>query len=254
MRSALIGHTGFVGGNILKNGQFDDLYNSKNIGDIEGKDYDLVVSAANRAEMWRINQEPEVDRAEIDEFISHIRKANIGKLVLISTVGVYKNPNGANEDTPIETEGLLPYGLNRYYLEQFCRENFDTTIVRLPGLFGDGLKKNVIFDLLHSNMIEKIHADGTYQYYNLENIWKDIQIALENHLELINLAVPPVTTREVARVAFGIDFTNIPEGVNPGFWDMHSKYASLYGGEGNYLYTKEQELAGIKAFVEQERS
>lgn len=254
MKSALIGHTGFVGGNILKGGHFDDLYNSKNIGDIEGKEYDLVISAANRAEMWRINQEPEVDRAEIEEFISHIRKAKIGKLVLISTVGVYKNPNGATEDTPIETEGLLPYGVNRYYLEQFCRENFDTTIVRLPGLFGDGLKKNVIYDLLHDNMVEKIHADGMYQYYNLDNIGKDIQTALDNGLELVNLAVPPVSTREVARVAFGVDFTNIPEGVNPAFWDMHSKYADLYGGEGDYLCTKEQELADIKAFVEKERS
>jgi len=253
MRTALIGYTGFVGGNIDRQYTFDDRYNSKNIADIEGKEYDLVVSAANRAEMWRINQEPEVDRAEIEEFISHIRKAKIGKLVLISTVGVYKNPNGADEDTPIDTDGLLPYGVNRYYLEQFCRDNFDTTIVRLPGLFGEGLKKNVIYDLLHNNMVEKIHADGTYQYYNLGNIWKDISIALENGLPLVNLATPPVSTKEVARVAFGMDFTNQPDGISPPFWDMHSKYATVYGGEGDYLYTREQELADIKQFVEKER-
>lgn len=250
MRTALIGYTGFVGGNINSQHVFDDVYNSRNIADIEGQEYDLVVSAANRAEMWRINQEPEKDLAEIDEFIDHIKKADIKKLVLISTVGVYKNPNGADEDTPIETDGLLPYGLNRHYLEQFCRDNFDTTIVRLPGLFGDGLKKNAIFDLLHDNMVENIHADGTYQYYNLANIWKDISIALENNLSLVNLATPPVATSEVARVAFGIDFTNRPEGVTPAFWDMHSKYAEVYGSEGDYLYTKEQELADIKQFVE----
>lgn len=252
MRTALIGYTGFVGGNIDKQHSFDDKYNSKNLSDIEGKEYDLVVSAANRAEMWRINQEPEVDRAEIDEFIAHIRKAKIGKLVLISTVGVYKNPNGADEDTPIDTSELLPYGANRYYLEQFCRENFDTTIIRLPGLFGDGLKKNVIFDLLHSNMVEKIHADGTYQYYNLDNIWKDISIALDNKLPLVNLATPPVSTREVARVAFNLDFTNRPEGISPALWDMHSKYADVYGGEGDYLYSKQQELEDIKEFVMRE--
>ena len=187
MKTALIGYTGFVGGNIKNQHEFDDYYNSKNISDIEGKEYDLVVSAANRAEMWRINQEPEVDRAEIEDFISHIETAKIKKLVLISTVGVYKNPNGANEDTPIETEGLLPYGVNRYYLEQFCRDNFDTTIVRLPGLFGDGLKKNK------------------------------------------------------------------PEGIKPAYWDMHSKYASVYEGEGEYLYTKEQELDDIKKFVARSR-
>ena len=98
-------------------------------------------------------------------------------------------------------------------------------------------------------MVEKIHADGMYQYYNLANIWRDITIALENNLPLVNFATPPVSTREVAKVAFGIGFANTPEGVTPAYWDMHSKYAEVYGGEGNYLYTKEQELAGIKEFV-----
>lgn len=250
MKTALIGYTGFVGGNLEKQGSFDDLYNSKNIAEIEGEEYDLVVSAANRAEMWRINQEPEIDRAEIEEFIEHIKKVKIKKLVLISTVGVYKNPNGATEDTEIETEGLTPYGVNRYYLEQFCRDNFDTTIIRLPGLFGKGLKKNVIFDLLNNNNVDRIHKDGVYQYYNLGNIWRDIQIALDNNLPLVNLATPPVSTEEVARECFGIEFTNTPEDVKPAFWDMHSKNAVPYGGEGEYLYSKAQELADIKAFVE----
>lgn len=254
MKTALIGYTGFVGGNIEQQGAFDDLYNSKNISDIEGKEYDLVVSAANRAEMWRINQEPEKDLAEINEYIDHVSKVKIGKLVLISTVGVYKNPNGANEDTLIETEGLAAYGSNRYYLEQFCKDNFDTAIIRLPGLFGNGLKKNVIYDLLHDNNVDKIHKDGVYQYYNLDNIWKDIQVALENQLPLVNLATPPVSTEEVAKSAFGMDFINKPADVNPAFWDMHSKYADIYGGEGNYLYTKQQELDDIKRFVERERA
>lgn len=254
MRTALIGYTGFVGGNLAEQYKFDDVYNSSNIAEIEGKEYDLVVSAANRAEMWRINQEPEKDLAEINDYINHIKNVKIGKLVLISTVGVYKNPNGANEDTGIETEGLTPYGVNRYYLEQFCHENFDTTVVRLPGLFGNGLKKNVIFDLLHDNNVEKIHKDGVYQYYNLDNIWKDINVALDNNVELVNLATSPVSTEEVAKEAFGVEFTNAPEDVNPAFWDMHSKYADLYGGEGDYLYTKQQELADIKAFVDREKA
>lgn len=253
MRTALIGYTGFVGGNIARQVAFDDLYNSANISEIEGKEYELVVSAANRAEMWRINQEPEKDLAEIENYINHISKAKIGKLVLISTVGVYKNPNGANEDTPIDTDGLLPYGVNRYYLEQYCRDNFDTTTLRLPGLFGEGLKKNIIYDLLHDNNVDRIHKDGVYQYYNLDNIWRDIQIALDNKLPLVNLATPPVSTAEVAKYAFGVDFTNEPADIKPAYWDMHSKYAAEYGGEGNYLCTKQQELDDITVFVARER-
>jgi hypothetical protein len=45
MTNALIGYTGFVGSNLDDSGQFDDKYNTSNIRDIDGKDYDLVVSA-----------------------------------------------------------------------------------------------------------------------------------------------------------------------------------------------------------------
>jgi hypothetical protein len=250
MKSALIGYTGFVGQNIDSQYHFTDKYNSSNIKEIIGREYDLVVSAANRAEMWRINQNPEADLAEINDFIQDLTQVKIKKLVLISTVGVYKNPNGANEDTTIDTEGLLPYGANRYRLEQFCTENFDTTIIRLPGLFGKGLKKNVIFDLLHSNNVENIHKDGVYQYYNLDNIWKDISVALDNNLPLVNLASEPVSTELVAQECFEMEFNNTPAGVSPAFWDMRSKYAECYDGKGEYLYTKQQVLKDIKMYVQ----
>lgn len=254
MNSALIGYTGFVGGNLDSQYDFTDKYNTSNIDDLDGKSYDLVVSAANRAEMWRINQQPEADMAEIKAFIEHLKTVKAKKLVLISTVGVYKQTTGINEDTPIETDGLLPYGVNRYFLEQYCRDNFDTLIVRLPGLFGPGLKKNVIFDLLHDNNVDRIHAQGSYQYYNLRNIWKDIQIALDNNVELINFATEPVATQEVAEYCFDLDFTQEPEGVNPASWDMQTKHAALYGGTGNYLYDKQQVLDDIKAFVAEEKA
>ena len=252
-KHALIGYTGFVGGNIAAQHKFDDQYNTKNIDDIDDKEYDLVVSAATYAEMWKINQDPEGDLAQINGLIEHLRNVKAKKFVLISTVGIYKNPNGANEDTPIELDGLLPYGVNRHHLEEFVRNNFDALIVRLPGLFGKGLKKNVIFDLMNNNMVDKIHSEGVYQYYNLGNIWKDIQTALDNNLKLVNFATEPVKTAEIAEVAFGKkDFHQEPEGVNPAFWDMHSKHAKLFGGTGNYLYSKEQTLQMVKEFVQSE--
>ena len=249
MKAALIGYTGFVGSNIADQHSFDDYYNSKNIAEIEGKKYDLVVSAANRAEMWRINQDPDTDKTEIAEFMTHLKNVDIAKLVLISTVGVYKNARGATEDTPIELEGLTPYGTHLYELEEFCSKHFSTTIIRLPGLFGTGLKKNVIYDLLHDNNVEKIHSEGVYQYYNLGTIWADIQRALDFELKLVNFATEPVSTKEVARECFGRDFINEPEGVQPGYWDMHTVHAAVYTSEGQYIQSKRQVLDGIKTFV-----
>ena len=231
--------------------KFDELYNTSNIGDIDGKEFDLVVSAATYAEMWKINQDPEGDLAQINGLIDHLKTIKAKKFVLVSTVGVYKNPNGSDEDTLIVTEGLAPYGVNRYHLEQFIRDKFESTIVRLPGLFGEGLKKNVIFDLLNQNMVEKIHHAGSYQYYDLGNTWKDIEIALDNDLQLVNFATEPVRTDKVASYCFGMkNFNQEPEGVTPASWDMHSKHASLFGGTVPYLYNKQQVLDAIKAFVD----
>ena len=38
MRTALIGHTGFVGSNLAASHAFDDLYNTSNIEQIEGQE------------------------------------------------------------------------------------------------------------------------------------------------------------------------------------------------------------------------
>ena len=52
MQSALLGHTGFVGGTLLRQHRFDDLYNSSNIEQLAGKSYDLVACAAAPGVKW----------------------------------------------------------------------------------------------------------------------------------------------------------------------------------------------------------
>ena len=63
--NALVGYTGFVGSNLLKQHPFQHLYNSKNISDIAGKSFDLLVFSGAQAVKWWANQNPEEDRAKI---------------------------------------------------------------------------------------------------------------------------------------------------------------------------------------------
>mgnify|MGYP002224763577 CR=1 FL=1 len=45
-------------------------------------------------------------------------------------------------------DGLPAYGRNRLQLERWVREDYpNALIVRLPALYGIGLKKNFLFDL-----------------------------------------------------------------------------------------------------------
>ena len=148
--SMLVGYTGFVGSNLSDKYDFTYRINTKNKEEAYGKKPELLVYAGLRAEKFLANNDPKADLKNIEEAFEQIKKIEPKKLVLISTVDVYKIPVDVDEDTQIDTDGLAAYGLNRYRLEQMVRSEYpDALIVRLPGLFGKGLKKNFIYDYIH---------------------------------------------------------------------------------------------------------
>src|SRR3954449_11690022 len=112
MTTALIGNTGFVGSNLARQFDFDDVYNSSNIADIAGKSYDLVVSAGARADAHWVNTHADVDRASIDALINTLSRATIETLVLISTVCIYPALPRCDENTVVDADRLAPYGRN----------------------------------------------------------------------------------------------------------------------------------------------
>ena len=307
----LVGYTGFVGSNIAANHDFTWKINSKNKEEAFGKKPDLLVYAGLRAEKFLANKDPEADMATIMEAMEQIKKIKPKKLVLISTVDVYKNPVNVDEDTEIDTDGLLPYGANRYKLEQMVRETWeDALIIRLPGLFGKNLKKNFIYDFIHvipamlkaekfqelakrSTLVESSYRDlgngfykctltekvnpsakeiyaidelkqefkslefsalnftdsrGVFQFYNLANLWNDIQTALEKDIRLLNIATQPLSVAEIFERLTERKFSNeILQ--NPPFYDYRSKYAEVFGGANGYFADKETVLNEIVEFV-----
>jgi hypothetical protein len=150
--NALVGYTGFVGSNIYASAgnAIDTVYNSKNIGDAYGTNPDLLIYAGLRAEKYLANNEPEKDMQLIEQAEENIRKINPRKLVLISTIDVFKVPKNVDENSVIDIENLHAYGYNRYQLELWVRENYpDALIIRLPGLLGKNIKKNFIYDYIN---------------------------------------------------------------------------------------------------------
>jgi nucleoside-diphosphate-sugar epimerase len=251
-RAALIGHTGFVGSNLDRQMQFDARYNSGNIESIAGKSYDLVVCAGARAEKWIANANPEADAAGIDRLLSALSTVRARKLVLISTVDVFLIPIAVNEDTFVTAEGLNAYGLNRLHLELELARRFKTVILRLPGLYGRGIKKNVVHDLLKAHETEKIDSRGIFQFYNLDRLSRDMRRAIGSQLNLVHLTTEPVSVEDVARESFGMSFINHVS-PSPARYDVRTKHAAIFGGEGNYLENRTAELEGIRLFVDRER-
>lgn len=250
---ALIGNTGFIGGNILAQTNFDDLYNSKNIESIRGKKYDLIVSAGTSSLRWKANLEPQKDLDAIKKLTNCLKDVNAAHFILISTVDVYPIPIGVNEDTPIDPNSGNAYGRNRYYLEKFIEENFkNITFVRLPQTFGKGIKKNFIFDLIHNDTLDFTHKDSLFQCYNLENIWKDITITRKHNISVINFAVEPISAKEIAYYAIGMDFSTITKNP-PLHYDFHTKYGAIFGSADQYVYHKKQILDELKTFILSEK-
>ncbi len=150
MVSALVGYTGFVGSNIYAHGEFDKVFNSKNISEAYGLKPDLLIYSGLRAEKYLANNAPEKDMELIDMAEENIDKIAPKKLVLISTIDVFKKPEDVDELSTIDIENLHAYGYNRYVLECRIREKYpDALIIRLPGLFGINIKKNFIYDYIN---------------------------------------------------------------------------------------------------------
>jgi nucleoside-diphosphate-sugar epimerase len=245
---ALIGYTGFVGSNILAQRPFDLLYNSKNIEEIQNKNFDLVVCAGAPGIKWIANKNPGLDMDSINNLISNLKAVKCKKLVLISTIDIYPQPlTGYNEDSTVDNSKLTAYGRHRHLLEQFIQDTFDSLIIRLPAIYGQGLKKNVIFDLLN-NVPVTLNPHSKLQFYWLNYIWSDIQKALSNNLKSLNLATEPIELNYLAKEVFGLALLGDGGGKPPAHYDMHTKYGKLWGTNQPYLYLRDKILEDLKVF------
>lgn len=158
----IAGHTGFVGSNISSKCRFDGRFNSKNIKDAFGAKPELLVFCGVPAEMFLADRNPAADMAVVENAAENIRKIAPKRLALVSSIAVMDDVNGTDEDCAVDASRLTAYGLHRYKLEQMAREAVpDCLVARLPALFGRGLKKNFIYDMLHyfPSMLNKAKFD-----------------------------------------------------------------------------------------------
>ena len=251
--TSLIGYTGFVGSNLLAKRSYDRLYRSTDISTIRGKSFDHVVCSGVQAMKWWANQHPEEDQAGIDRLLGPLSEVEAERFTLISTIDVYPTSRGVDEDTVIDRENHHAYGLNRLQVEDWVRQRFpEVLIVRLPGLFGPGIKKNLIFDMLHDNGLDKVHPGGIFQYYDLRRLAGDIDRAWELGIRQLNLSTGQLATDEIRDRFFpGKELgATVPA---PASYEMRSKHAEAWGGENGYLYSKEQVIADLGDWLDEEK-
>lgn len=298
---AIVGSTGFVGGNLVRQHDFSCLAHSTNVESSFEQRWDVAVYAGVPSAMFLANADPAADLNIIKQARENLRRIRADKKVLISTVAVYANTKNRNEWDNPDGEGLSAYGKNRLMLERWAREDDpNLLVVRLPALYGYGLKKNFIFDMSHlapqllsdgkfneladkSKIVacsysepvggyRRIRADADrpelerffagnafnslsftdsrsiFQFYDLDDLWADIDKALSREIKLINLVTPPLSASEVFYEVCGERWENELDSP-PLDYDIRSVWYPSSQEEGGYLYTKEEELFRIKRFL-----
>lgn len=215
-RVAIIGHTGFVGGTLHDSIPNAECFNSSNIEDIAGASFDIIICSGLCAAKWWINENAEVDlrsMLRLQECLERVTKCNY--FVLISTIDVY------DVTVPYQTEepshlASHAYGIHRFKMESWATRVFEKcTILRLPGLFGLGLKKNIIYDMLNDRLIDSICASHAFQWYDMRDLFDDVVTTLSKDASgVYNLFTEPVTTAELVQAAF------------PEYWPIVSKNTS----------------------------
>lgn len=245
----LVGHTGFVGSNIARQTDFTHCFNSKNIGQIEGSRFELLVFSGIQAVKWWACAHPEDDWAGIEAAIAPLRSVEARQVVLVSTIDVLPPRPGADETFDPHGHPNHAYGENRLRVEDYFRETFDNVlVVRLPDLFGRGLKKNIVFDLLNDNQLDKINPSGLLQLYCLDQLWGHVDLALRAGLDVVNFVTEPCTAASIASRFFPGKAIGPPAdgAVSHDFRTRHSK---IFGRADGFLLDRSEVMGQLGDFV-----
>jgi nucleoside-diphosphate-sugar epimerase len=240
----LIGATGFIGRSLREREHFDVVVHRSDIETIRGLRATEIVCAGLPAEKWLANAEPEDDWRNVCRLASTLGHVEAERFVLISTVDVYATPHGVSEETLPDVDAAQAYGRNRAWFEWFCRGRFPNVhVLRLPGMFGTHLKKNLVFDLLNEreDQWSRVSAASTFQFFDADTLHALVRQSIEADIRVLNVATEPVRADAVAAI-FGVRLSELDNTVS---YDMRTVHDATLGGAGGYLLGSRSVLDGI---------
>jgi hypothetical protein len=125
---------------------------------------------------------------------------------LISTIDVL-DPSIPQSETPDEGGPVLysthAYGRNRRHMEEWVLKQFSNAfILRLPALFGHGLKKNALYDLIHNNNLNALRSHWQFQWYDVTWLFEDIERIQKGSHRIVNCMTPTIPLHQIVSTFF----------------------------------------------------
>ena len=307
----LIGGTGFVGSNLISSSAFNKIFNSKTIHNLHKYDFAELICAGAPGSMFLANKDSAKDLKSIEDLIENLKRVKTKRLILISTIGVFKDFAEENDESSNNFEEKIPYGHHRRLLEEELIKSFENIhILRLPSLFGINLKKNLIFDifnpipsflsrerfikasnsmsnikmkefkgLFHFSQDLEMHVlnrqklndsserlyfehlfndheiasiffyskESNYQFYDLNDLHKDIDKVIANDLKICHLSSEPISCRRIFSAITNKEMPHTPSKIHSE--NLISQHASFWKQDGPYIYTSDLILDKLKSFL-----
>lgn len=242
----LVGSTGLIGTTLREQNNFDLCFNTSNIDQFESlvpEGSDLYLACLPAA-MWMVNSDLLGDFRNMINVIDTLKKKKYSNVMLYSTIEVYNQSPFESDERHYPSFNKAIYGSNRYNFELLVKDqlSYDSLrIARLPALFGKNIKKNILFDLLNDNQVEKINTNSSYQWYNLDNIWCDTIRVMRGEHEIVNMFGEPIETEWLADL-FGLKHNDLGRKeqnfktctTETGYWESRE---SLMKSIGNFIDT-----------------
>lgn len=174
----VIGFNGFVGSSVLEALKSEDvvLIDRSNINLCSSDNYSTLFICAGEARKWFVNSNVKEATSNMVDLYKSISCYRASQVVYFSSIDVYNKDLTINDGYSTE-----PYGVTKLVLEELISKTFENcVIVRLGALFGKGLKKNFLFDLLNKRheWIEKQSPLSGFQYFNMgqiKSVWENVE-------------------------------------------------------------------------------
>lgn len=186
----IIGSNGLIGSYLKQVVSYSHEFNSNNIADISKTVFDTIYIAAPSGNRLEANADPEKDFKNISALVDCLSCTKATNVILIGTI-----------DSVIRNN--LPYGNNRLWLENQIRSKFKNSyILRLSSLIHRNIKKNVLYDLKNQCYLENINLNSQIQWYDLNNLKKDIDYSVTYNIQVQNLVSEPILNKDIVNKFF----------------------------------------------------
>ena len=235
----LIGASGFIGSNVLRLVSGIQTLSREEIAKPVECEFRRLFIAAPSAEKWKIALDPQADFENVEKLANHLTKNILAEeIVLFSTVDVYSDISDSDENS--KTLDTLSYGGNRRYLEERIVQHFPKAkVCRVGGLFGPGLKKNILYDLKNdrTELIHSVNRDSKFQFLPVDRV---VFASIEATEGISNIVGPPIFAYEIP----GIERFKLDSEAKAIRYDIKTCYS-----ETGYLAEKSEVLKEVVRYL-----